>query len=59
MEGSFFVLKIFLFQNFSIKYFPLPLPSKKIPFGYFFVLVHYLLNKISASVAQLARAADL
>ena len=50
-----------LFQNFSIKHFPLPLPSQKITsIGMFqgkFIKILYL--RQIASVAQLVRAADL
>jgi hypothetical protein len=51
----------YLFQNFSIKHFALPLPSQKIAFSSMYIWeVHYksCLRQI-ASVAQLARAADL
>jgi hypothetical protein len=51
----------FLFQNFSIEHFPLPLPSQKITFrGMHNWEVHYkAVFGAIASVAQLARAADL
>ncbi len=51
----------FIFQNFSIKQFPLPLPSqKKACRGMYFWEVHYkAVFEAIASVAQLARAADL
>ena len=51
----------FLFQNFSIKHFALPLPSQKIAYrGMYIGEVHYkCVFAAIASVAQLARAADL
>ena len=51
----------FLFQNFSIKHFALPLPSQKIAFRAIHNWeVHYrVVFGAIASVAQLARAADL
>ena len=51
----------FLFQNFSIKHFALPLPSQKITYrGMYIWEVHYkCVFAAIASVAQLARAADL
>jgi hypothetical protein len=57
---TFFAIN-FLFQNFSIKQFPLPLPSqKKACTGMCFWEVHYkAVFEAIASVAQLARAADL
>ena len=57
---AFFAI-IFLFQNFSIKHFPLPLPSQKKACIRMLVWeVHYkAVFEAIASVAQLARAADL
>lgn len=54
----FFLTINFSFQNFSIKQFPLPLPSQKITPQVIFC-DKFILRLLSASVAQLVRAADL